>query len=67
VKKLNLNVVGMHCKSCEILIIDSLTESGASKASVSHKDGKLAVEYDESKLDESKIKQLIENEGYKVT
>jgi copper chaperone CopZ len=65
-KKSNMNVTGMHCTSCEMLIVDTLTEAGASKVKVSHKDGKLAVEYDESKLDESKIKKLVEAEGYKV-
>lgn len=65
-KKINLNVTGMHCKSCELIISESLTDAGASKATVSHKDGKLSVEYDESRLNEDKIRKLIENEGYKV-
>lgn len=65
-KKTNLTITGMHCSSCEILIKEALTDAGAAKAEVSHKDGKLTVEYDESKLDQAKIKKIIENEGYKV-
>lgn len=65
-KKLQLNVQGMHCKSCEMLIADTLQEAGAHNISASFKDGKVKVEYDESKLNESKIRAIIEKEGYKV-
>ena len=65
-KKLSLSVTGMHCISCETLLKEILTDEGAMKVDVSYKTGKATVEYDEGKLTEQKIKQLIENEGYKV-
>ena len=64
--KKTFNVVGMHCASCEVLLKDILTEEGAKKVDVSWKKGKVEIDYDESKLADAKIKQLIENEGYKV-
>jgi len=66
-KKLNLHVEGMHCKSCEILIKDDLEETGAVKdIQVSASKGTVTAMYDETKIKEAKIKQIIEKEGYKV-
>ena len=66
-KKLSLTVNGMHCKSCEILIKDVLEETpGVKEAIVSEKSKNVKVEYDESKINEKKIKELIKKEGYEV-
>ncbi|MAG08459.1 heavy metal transporter [Candidatus Woesearchaeota archaeon] len=66
-KNITLNVKGMHCSSCEILIKDSLEETeGISNAEVSHKDGTAEVSFDESKTDEELIKTIIAKEGYNV-
>ncbi|MBI5046257.1 heavy-metal-associated domain-containing protein [Candidatus Micrarchaeota archaeon] len=61
-----INVTGMHCKSCEILLDDVLSEiSGVQKVVTDHKKGTVVVSAsDDSVLPE--IKRLIENEGYKV-
>lgn len=59
-------VTGMHCKSCEILIREGLEELGVKVKEISHKDGIVNVEFDEKKIDESKIRNAILNEGYKV-
>ena len=65
--KLKLNVKGMHCGSCEMLIKDSLEETeGIEKVEVSHKSGEVNIDFDESKVNEHKIKEIIKNEGYKV-
>ncbi|MBI2662833.1 heavy-metal-associated domain-containing protein [Candidatus Woesearchaeota archaeon] len=63
--KIQLNVKGMHCKSCEVLIQDALEEVGA-KATVDSKAGKAVVDYDGKKLSIEKIKQIIKREGYTV-
>ncbi|MFH0701122.1 MAG: heavy-metal-associated domain-containing protein [Candidatus Woesearchaeota archaeon] len=63
--KINLKINGMHCKSCEMLITDALEEAGA-KAQVDSKKGTATIEFDEKKLTESKIKQIIQKEGFKV-
>jgi copper chaperone CopZ len=65
-KKLMLNVKGMHCSSCEMLIKDSLDELGVPKAEASHKTGIVNVEFDEKKVSEKKIKEAIKKEGYEV-
>ena len=63
--KLKLNVKGMHCASCGILIKDSLGEAGAKNIDVSHEKGMVSLEIDDS-LEEEKIKKIISNEGYEV-
>jgi copper chaperone CopZ len=58
---------GMHCKSCEMLISDSLGEQpGVAKVEASAKDNKVKVEYDEKKIGITKLKDLIKAEGYEV-
>ena len=66
-KKINLNIKGMHCHSCEIIIKDSLEGTdGVISAEVSHAEGTAKVVFDESKIDEDKIKRAIIDEGCKV-
>ena len=61
------NVEGMHCRSCEMLIKDSLEErDGVIHAEASEQNNQIKVKFDESKISESKIKSIIRNEGYKV-
>ena len=66
-KKIILNVEGMHCPSCEMLIGDSLEEmDGIGKVYVSHKEGTAKIEFDDTKIDDNEIKSIIRKEGYKV-
>ena len=66
--KIKLNVKGMHCKSCETLIKDSLESAkGVKSAEPSAKNGTITVDFDESIINEKKIKQIIADEGYEVT
>ncbi|NQU79425.1 heavy-metal-associated domain-containing protein [Candidatus Woesearchaeota archaeon] len=66
-KKINLNVKGMHCQSCEMLIKDSLEEAnGISSVDVSIKAGKVSVEFNDKKVSESRIKTIITKEGFEV-
>ena len=66
-KTLKLNVKGMHCHSCGMIIKDSLEEAdGIKNAYVSHETGTVSVTYDEKLIDEKKIKDIIRKEGYKV-
>ncbi len=65
--KRKFDVNGMHCKSCEMLIKDSLEEAdGVRNVTVSHAKGFVNVEFDESKISEEKIMSIIRNEGYEV-
>ncbi len=59
-----LNVTGMHCKSCELLLIDILSElPGISNISIDHKKGTVRFVYtDENVI--SQVKKAILAEGY---
>jgi copper chaperone CopZ len=66
-EKIELNVEGMHCPSCEMLISDSLEElDGVKNSEVDHKSGIVAVEFDDSKTKKEEIIKTIKKEGYKV-
>ncbi|MFH1316496.1 MAG: heavy-metal-associated domain-containing protein [Candidatus Woesearchaeota archaeon] len=66
-KNLNIKIKGMHCHSCEMLIEDSLGESGyIENINISHEKGTLSLDYDESEITEDEIKEIIKKEGYEV-
>ena len=66
-KNVLYNVKGMHCKSCETLIKDSLEEiDGVQKVDVSHERGYVKVTFDEKKVNEDKIQSAIKKEGYEA-
>ena len=66
IRKIKLNVNGMHCTSCETIIKDSLEENGAAQVLASSKTGTVIVTYDDAKISEDKICALIKQEGYKL-
>jgi copper chaperone CopZ len=58
---------GMHCHSCEMLVKDSLEEAdGVRSAKASYEKGTVEVDFDESKINDEKIREIITNEGYEV-
>ena len=59
-------VTGMHCASCEMLVKDDLEDAGVKVIEVSAKKNLVKVDYDEKKINDTKIKTIIESEGYKV-
>jgi len=64
-KKIKLKISGMHCDSCAKMIEMDL-EDKVKRISVSQKQGKADVEFDEKKISEEKIKEIITKLGYKV-
>ncbi|HIH32328.1 TPA: heavy-metal-associated domain-containing protein [Candidatus Woesearchaeota archaeon] len=63
--KKTFNVKGMHCKSCEMLIKDVLSEvDGVKKVDVSLINNTVTVDFDDKK--ENAIIKSIEGEGYHV-
>jgi copper chaperone CopZ len=64
-EKIKLNVEGMHCSSCEMLVNDALEEIGV-KSKADSKSGIVEVEFDESKTNKIDIINIIKKEGYKV-
>lgn len=65
-KKTTIEIKGMHCKSCEMLIEEALSGLGVAKCTVDSSEGVAVLEFDEKKVDLAKIKKAIEAEGYKV-
>ncbi len=65
--KKTFTVDGMHCKSCGMRIKESLGDAkGVNSTLVSHEEGKVIVDFDESTIDEAKVKDMISKEGFKV-
>lgn len=64
---INLNVEGITCGGCEKSIRNALLErDGISDATASHETGVVAIEYDESKIQQDQLKQAIEEAGFDV-
>ena len=62
-----LDVKGMSCGHCKSAVTHALKElNGVSAVSVDLKTGKVDVDYDESKVPLSKMKEAIEDQGYDV-
>ena len=65
VKKVEINVEGMHCASCSNLITKALKKTpGVVAVNVNYASRKARVEYDESQIDEQKLVALITSKGY---
>src|SRR3990167_10720960 len=63
-KKENYHISGMHCRSCEILVEDHLSQvAGVKEVNVSYKKG-VAIVYYENKLQHAEIERAIRNSGY---
>ncbi len=61
----NLSIKGMHCRSCEMLITDSVMEmDGVNKVKVDHAKGSGEVEFDPRKTDIKKIMRVVKEQGY---
>lgn len=63
-KIVTLEVGGIHCKSCEMLIEDSLKDIGVEK--IFFEKNRIKVFFEESNVKLQQIKEAIRNEGYKV-
>lgn len=66
-KSITLDVKGMTCGHCKMAVNGALTElEGVENVEVNLETGKVEVSFDESKLDEAKMKEAIEDQGYDV-
>jgi mercuric ion binding protein len=66
-KTVKFKVSGMHCRSCEMLIVDVLNEMGTESAEAHHKKGEVVVRFDDNKIRIEDIMKAIKKEGYEVT
>lgn len=65
--KISLNIGGMDCAACAMNISRGLKKQvGIIDADVNYANGKAYVEFDETKIDEKKIKEVIKKTGFKV-
>jgi copper chaperone CopZ len=61
-----LKVSGMHCRSCEMLLSDSISEiKDVEKVSADFKKGTVTVTVKDERMFED-VKKAIEKEGYRV-
>ncbi|HWO96267.1 MAG TPA: copper chaperone CopZ [Bacillus sp. (in: firmicutes)] len=66
-KNVTLTVQGMSCGHCVKAIEGSVGElNGVSKVAVNLSEGKVDVEFDESKVSLEQIKETIDDQGYDV-
>lgn len=61
--KKTYKVKGIHCSSCPLVIEGELEDIGV-KARCNYASEVLEVEYDETKLDEDKIRSTVQSAGY---
>ncbi len=65
--KHELQISGMNCGGCELLVKDALEElDGVTEAAASHLTGSVAVDYDPEQVSLATIKAAIEAEGFTV-
>ncbi|MEN1937427.1 copper chaperone CopZ [Paenibacillus sp. 102] len=64
---ITLNVQGMTCNHCKMAVTNALTElDGVQNVEVHLQEGTVNVEYDDTKVDVEKVKEVIEDQGYDV-
>ena len=67
IKKITLDITGMHCASCSTLITKRVQkEPGIKYVNVNQSTEKATVEFDETKTSEIPIIKSIESLGYKA-
>ncbi len=65
--KLKLNLRGMHCKSCEILVEDNLKEiKGVAEARADYRKGELEITHQGESLDLTLIREAVKKAGYSL-
>lgn len=65
IKKIEITVNGMHCASCAVLISRALIKTeGVTKANVNYAAAKAQVEFDETKVNEEKLVDVVRSKGY---
>ncbi len=63
--KKTLIIKGMHCISCS-KIIDMELEGKVNSSNIDFKSGKAIIDFDEKKISEKEIREIITKAGYNV-
>jgi mercuric transport protein len=66
-KTVTIRVKGMHCKMCSASVAKALKATeGVEKVEVSHEKGVAVVQYDDEKVTEAKLREVINGTGFKA-
>lgn len=66
-KTATIRVEGMHCKMCSSSVAKALEATeGVEKVEVSHEKGVAVVQYDDQKVTEAKLREVINGTGFKA-
>lgn len=66
IKTIVLSIKGMHCISCAMDIDGELEDNGVKCAKTNYAKSKTEVEFDENRINEEKIIQIIKKTGYEA-
>ncbi|PYS48605.1 MAG: mercuric transport protein periplasmic component [Acidobacteria bacterium] len=62
-----IHIEGMHCKMCSASVTKALKATdGVEKVEVSFEKGVAVVQYDDQKVTETKLREVINGTGFKV-
>jgi copper chaperone CopZ len=66
-KTTTIRVEGMHCKMCAASVTKALkATAGVEKVEVSFERGQAAIQYDDEKVTEAKLREVINSTGFKA-
>ena len=62
-----IRVEGMHCKMCSASVTKALKATdGVEKVEVNHEKGVAVIQYDDQKVTEAKLREVINGTGFKA-
>ncbi|MDT7778671.1 MAG: copper chaperone [Acidobacteriota bacterium] len=66
-RKSTIRVEGMHCKMCSASVTKALkATAGVEKVEVSAEKGEAVIQYDDEKVTEAKLREVINGTGFKA-
>jgi copper chaperone CopZ len=66
-KTTTIRVEGMHCKMCSASVTKALKATeGVEQVEVSHEKGEAVIRYDDQKVTEAKLREVINSTGFKA-
>jgi copper chaperone CopZ len=66
-KTTTIRVEGMKCKNCSGSVTKALKATdGVEKVEVSHEKGEAVIQYDDQKVTEAKLREVINSTGFKA-
>lgn len=66
-KTVTIRVEGMHCNMCSASVTKALKATeGVEKVEVSHERGEAVIQYDDQKVTEAKLRDVINGTGFKA-